>query len=137
MVRIDARACHRSPVAMSTASMSVRWARNSRISGYTAQSELPYRWSTVCLTFSREARWASQMATNCTSFSGSIHRRSLMPRPRRPIPPATMRSLGSTAPSRPSADVGMTAGAASAAPATAAVLRNPRRVSVAGGESFV
>ena len=69
---VAAVACQRSPVAMSSASMSVRVARNSRMSRYIAQSLLPYLASTMRLTASRWDFLASQMATNCTSFSGSI-----------------------------------------------------------------
>ena len=57
--------------------MSVRVARNSRMSRYIAQSLLPYLVSTMRFTASRWAFLASQIATNCTSFSGSIQFRSL------------------------------------------------------------
>ena len=73
---MEAVACQRSPVAMSSASMSVRVARNSRMSRYIAQSLLPYLLSTSRLTASRWDFLASQMATNCTSFSGSIQFRT-------------------------------------------------------------
>ena len=122
-------ACQRSPVAMSSASMSVRVARNSRMSRYIAQSLLPYLVSTIRLTASRWAFLASQMATNCTSFSGSIQFRSPVPRLPTPMPPRMMRSLGGTAPLRPSAEAGMRQGAAIAPVAAAARFRKPRRVS--------
>src|ERR1035437_8050715 len=124
----DARACQRSPVAMSSASMSVRWARNSRMSRYIAQSLFPYLVSTMRLTASRWDFLASQIATNCTSRSGSIHRKSSEPRLPTPMPPSTMRSLGGTAPFRPNAEAGMMQGTATALVASAARLRNCRRV---------
>jgi hypothetical protein len=56
------------------------------------------------------------MATNCTSGWPVIHRRSCMPRPRMPMPPMMIFSLGGTAPLRPKADEGTIVGAATAAP---------------------
>src|ERR1035438_7169077 len=137
MAMTAAVACQRSPVAISSASMSVRVARNSRMSRYIAQSLFPYLVSTIRLTDSRWACLASQIATNCTSFSGSIQCKSPVPRLPTPMPPRTIRSLGGTAPFRPSADAGMMQGAAIAPPAIAARLRNCRRVTGAGPETVV
>src|SRR5271166_161782 len=128
MAMIVASACHRSPVAMSRASMSERVARNSHMSAYILQSLLPYFLSTRFLTCSRRTFRTSQMATNWTSFSGSIQPRSHSPRAPVPMAPSTIRSLGATAPPRPSADAGTMVGASTAAPAAAAVCRHSLRV---------
>jgi hypothetical protein len=76
------------------------------------------------LTASRLAFWASQIATNWTSGSGSIQRRSCWPRLRMPIPPTIMRSLGGTAPLRPNTEAGTIYGTAAR---VAVRLRNARR----------
>ena len=108
--------------------MSERVARNSRMSAYILQSLLPYFLSTSFLTCSRRTFRTSQMATNWTSFSGSIQPRSNSPRAPIPMAPSTIRSLGATAPPRPSADAGTMVGASTAAPAAAAVCRHSLRV---------
>ncbi len=64
--RIAAVACQFGPVAISTASMSLR-ASSSRRSRYVAQSWLPYLASAIFLTASRRAAFTSQTATNRTS----------------------------------------------------------------------
>src|SRR5271165_2362656 len=128
MAMIVADACQRSPVAMSKASISERVARNSRMSAYILQSLLPYLLSTRFLTCSRRTLRTSQMATNWTSFSGNIQPRSNSPREPMPMAPSTIRSLGATAPPRPSADAGTMVGASTAAPAAVAVCRHSRRV---------
>ena len=66
--RIAAVACQFGPVAISTASMSLR-ASSSRKSRYVAQSWLPYFASAIFLTASRRAAFTSQTATNRTSGS--------------------------------------------------------------------
>ena len=55
------------------------------------------------------------MATNCTSGSATMHSRSCQPRGPMPIAPSTMRWLGATTPSRPSARAGRIHGSASRA----------------------
>ena len=64
IARMEAKACQRSPVAINTASSSVRSARNSRMSRDMAQSEFPYLASASALTASRRLRLMSQMARN-------------------------------------------------------------------------
>ena len=68
IARIAAVACQFGPVAISTASMSLR-ANSSRRSRYVAKSRLPYLASAICLTALRRAAFTSQTATNCTSGS--------------------------------------------------------------------
>ena len=92
------------------ASMSVRAARNSRMSRYMAQSLLPYLVVHDPLDGLALGFLASQMATNCTSCSGSIQLRSSEPRLPMPMPPSTIRSLGGTAPFRPKRGGGNEAG---------------------------
>ena len=120
-------ACQLGPVAISTASMSLR-SSSSRKSRYMSQSLLPYCSSAIFLTASRRAAFTSHTATNCTSFCSRKQPRSYVPRLPMPMPPTTIRSLGGTAPSRPKAELGMIVGAtAAAAPAESAVFKNPRR----------
>src|ERR1035437_6721074 len=120
----ESSVCQRSPVAINRASISLR-AHNSCWSAYIMQSWLPYFWSTMVLMASRRSLRTSQTAVNCTSAWLRKLRRSLVPRLPMPRPPTLTRSLGATAPSRPSAAAGTISGAASA-PVPSAVLSASR-----------
>src|SRR5260370_31163927 len=75
----------------------------------------------MVLMASRRSLRTSQTATNCTSDRLRKLRRSLVPRLPMPRPPTVTRSLGATAPPRPSADAGTISGDAASAPVPSAV----------------
>ena len=108
--------------------MSGRVARNSRMSGYILQSVLPYFLSTKFLTcFAALLPNVADRHKLNVLFGQHPVQVELTPGPM-PMAPSTIRSLGATAPPRPSAEAGTIVGASAAKPVAAAVWRHARRV---------